>query len=205
MQVSNLEFLVEEVSMENFLKAVLPKMLPEEITFQIHPHQGKRALLRKLGDRLKGYAQWLPEDYRIVVIVDRDGEDCEALKSDLERICKNAGLRSRRAADGPDWQVVTRIAVEELEAWYFGDWSAVCAAYPKVSPNTSKQAAYRKPDAIAGGAWEAFERILKRNGYFKQGLPKTEVATAVGSYFDPVVNRSYSFKVFRDAICEAAS
>ena len=69
----------------------------------------------------------------------------------LERICDNAGLRSRRGAGSPDWQVVTRIAIEELEAWYFGDWEAVREAYPGVSPSVPQQAPYRDPDAIRGG------------------------------------------------------
>lgn len=200
MPVSHFEFLVEEQSMENFLKAMLPKMLPEDISFRIHPHQGKAALLRNIENRLRGYAKWLPDDYRIVVIVDRDGDNCEELKCKLEKACNSAGLRSRRSAEGSDWQAVTRIVVEELEAWYFGDWSAVQAAYPKVSSNTPRKARYRDPDAIAGGTWEAFERILQRNGYFKQGLPKAEVATKIGSHIDPERNRSHSFKVFRGAV-----
>ena len=100
---------------------------------------------------------------------------------------------------------MTRIAVEELEAWYFGDWQAVCAAYPRVSPNTPRQARYRDPDAIAGGTWEAFERILQQHGYFKPGLAKVQAAAAIGQQIDPARNRSHSFAVLRDAIAEATA
>ena len=191
--------------MESFLAAWLPRFLPESCDFGIYPYAGKDAQLRKIGDRLKGYATWMPAEYCIVVIVDRDREECRELKSRMEEICERAGLRSRRAVGGLDWQVVTRIAIEELEAWYFGDWSAVCAVYPRVSPNIPNQAPYRNPDAIAGGTWEAFERLLQKHGYFKQGLAKVQAATAIGKHVDPTRNRSRSFALFRDAIAEAVA
>ena len=205
MPASHFEFHVEEVSMEAFLATWLPSILPEDCTFGIYAYQGKHALLRKIGDRLKGYATWMPAEYRIAVIVDRDGDECEELKSRLERICESAGVRSRRSVSGLDWKVVTRIAIEELEAWYFGDWQAVHQAYPRVSPTVSSQARYRDPDAIAGGTWEAFERVLRRHGYFTQGLAKVQAATAIGQHIDPARNRSRSFAVFRDAIAEATA
>ena len=205
MHASHLEFHVEEPSMEAFLAAWLLRILPKNRTFGIYSYPGKAALLRKLESRLKGYSAWMPPGYRIVVIVDRDRDECEELKSTLEDICGRAGLRSRRMAGGSDWQIVTRIAVEELEAWYFGDWEAVCAAYPRVSPNIPRQTRYRNPDAIAGGTWEAFERILQRHGYFKQGLSKAQAAADVGQHFDPVINRSHSFTMFRNAIVEATT
>ena len=191
--------------MEAFLRAWLPSFLSEDCTFGIYPYPGKGALLRNIGARLRGYATWMPPEYRIVLIVDRDRDVCEELKSTLEQVCGSAGLRSRRAVRGPDWQVVTRIAIEELEAWYFGDWPAVCAAYPGVSANVPDRAAYRDPDTIRGGTWEAFERILQRHGYFNQGLAKVQAATQIGERIDPARNRSRSFAVFRDAIAEAAA
>ena len=92
----------------------------------------------------------------------------------------------------------------QLEAWYFGDWHAVRQAYPRVSPNIPNQARYRDPDVIAGGTWEAFERVLQKGGYFRQGLAKVQVATDIGGHVDPARNRSHSFAAFRDAVAEAA-
>ena len=205
MPASHFEFLVEEPSMEAFLDAWLPRFLPQHCTFEIFPHQGKHALLRRLGNRLRGYASWMPPEYRIVVVVDRDRDDCEELKLRLEQICESAGLRSRRIAGGPEWQVVTRIAIEELEAWYFGDWPAVCAAYPRVPGQIPDRAARRNPDTIRGGTWEAFERVLQRHGHFRQGLAKVQAATEIGQHIDPARNRSHSFAMFRDAIAEAVA
>ena len=205
MPASHFAFHVEELSMEAFLAAWLPDFLPADCSFEIHPYPGKDALLRRIGDRLRGYANWMPAEYRIVVVVDRDADECRELKTRLEDICEGAGLRSRRADGGPAWQVVTRIAIEELEAWYFGDWAAVRAAYPRVSPKIPGRAAYRNPDAIQGGTWEALERIMQRHGYFRQGLAKVQAAADVGRHFDPARNRSRSFAAFRDAIAEAAA
>lgn len=101
--------------------------------------------------------------------------------------------------------MVNRIAVEELEAWYFGDWEAVRQAYPRVSVSIPRQARYRHPDAVTGGTWEAFERILQRHGYFQSGLRKTEAARAVGEHLDASRNSSASFAALHDAVLEAVT
>ncbi len=191
--------------MEAFLNSLLPRFLTDGCTFSIHSHQGKQVLLRKLEGRLKGYASFLPQDHRVVVIVDMDQDQCDQLKSRLEEACTQAGLLSRRAACYPQWQVVTRIAIEELEAWYFGDWQAVCRAFPRISQTVRKRSSYRNPDAIQGGTCEAFERVLKEFGYYRQGLPKLQAATAIGQHINPERNRSPSFQVFWQAVIEAVS
>lgn len=202
----HLEILVEEPSMEAFLHGLLPRLFPADCTtFRVHAFQGKPDLLDKLQARLKGYASWLPNYGRIVVVVDCDNDDCHKLKQRLERAATTAGLRTRSGTGGISWQVVNRIAIEELEAWYFGDWEAVRGAYPKVSPTVPNQAKYRDPDAIKGGTWEAFERILKQKGYFKNGLRKVEAARTIAVHINPACNRSHSFVRFRDALSEAVA
>ena len=205
MSAAHLEFLVEEPSMEAFLNALLPRLLPADRSFVVHPFQGKTDLMGKLQDRLRGYAAWLPNDWRVIVVVDRDDDDCLALKAQLEAMAKRAHLRTRARRGRQPWQLVNRIAIEELEAWYFGDWPAVCAAYPRVSERIVGQAGYRDPDGIAGGTWEAFERVLQRHGYFRGGLGKIEAARALGAAIDPARNRSVSFGHFRDAVLEAVA
>jgi hypothetical protein len=196
------EILVEEPSMEAFLRGLLPRLVPPERTFEIYPFQGKKDLLDKLEGRLRGYAAWLPSDWRVVVVVDRDDDDCRQLKQRMEQIASSVGL-STRSCSARSWQIVNRIAIEELEAWYFGDWEAVRAAYPRVSPTVPQKQKYRQSDAIAGGTWEALERILQRHSYFKGGLPKIEVARTLGKHLDPTRCCSPSFICFREAILEA--
>ena len=201
----HLELLVEEPSMEAFLRELLPRILSADCDFEIHPFQGELDLLGNLGNRLRGYAQWLPDDWRILVIVDRDDDDCRQLKQRLEDVASGANLRTRSQAGGRPWQLVNRVVIEELEAWYFGDWEAVRSAYPRVSPTVPNQSRYRNPDSVQGGTWEAFERILKGRGYFRTGLRKIEAARTVAAYIDPARNRSHSFTKFRDALVEATS
>lgn len=191
--------------MEAFLREFLPRILPETTTFEIYPHQCKDDLLAKLPERLRGYSNWLPDAWRIVIVVDRDDDKCKALKQQMESFAANAHLRTRTSVGDHRWQVANRIAIEELEAWYFGDWQAVWDAYPKVPQTIPRQQQYRDPDDIRGGTWEAFERTLQRAGYFKNGLRKTEVARELGRRIELARNCSRSFHVFCEALMEAVS
>jgi hypothetical protein len=198
--IEHLEVLVEDPSTEAALRTLLPRYL-QGVTFEVYPHQGKDDLLKKLPQRLRGYAAWLPDNWRIVVLVDRDDDDCVQLKRHMENCAAKAGLStpSRRANT---YAVVNRIAIEELEAWYFGDWDAVREVFPKVSATVSAQSAYRDSDAISGGTWEAFERILQAGGYMEGGLRKTDAARAIAARMVPERNTSRSFQSFwRSVMC----
>ena len=205
MRADHLEIMVEEPSMEAFLREILPGLLGSETSFEVYRHQCKDDLLGKLPARLKGYANWLPDSWRIVVVVDRDDDQCAKLKARMNRMAAEAHLRSRSHAGNRPWQIANRIAIEELEAWYFGDWEAVCESYPRVSSLIPGKAQFRDSDAISGGTWEAFERVLQKAGYFKNGLRKLEIARQIGARFVPERNRSRSFQVFRDLLLEAVA
>jgi hypothetical protein len=200
MTVDHVEFLVEEASMEAALAVLLPKILTTT-TFQLHSHQGKSDLLGKLPQRLRGYASWIPDTWRIVVVADRDDDDCKRLKRQLEDIAEEAGLTTRSAAGASSsYVVVNRLAIEELEAWYFGDWEAVCSAYPKALKTIPAKAGYRDPDGIKGGTHEALLRVLQQGGYFSGGLRKIEAARAITAHMVPARNISPSFCALRDAL-----
>lgn len=202
--VDHIEFLVEEPSMEEALRLLLPRIIGDT-SFAIYPHQCKDDLIASLPKRMKGYAAWLPENYRVLVVIDRDDDNCVELKAELEHAASDANLFTRTQAGGQVYQVVNRIAVEELEAWFFGDWDAVRRAYPMVNPNVPNKQGYRDSDRIAGGTWEALERILKRAGYFKTGLRKIEAARSIAEHMNPAQNRSPSFQVFRAVLAEMTS
>ncbi|MCX7048793.1 MAG: DUF4276 family protein [Candidatus Sumerlaeota bacterium] len=201
MTISHIEVLVEEPSMEAALRILLPRLLGE-LTFGIYSYQCKTNLLEKLPERLRGYRSWLPKDWRIVVIMDRDDDDCCALKQRMEKISSDAGFVTRATAKSASYCVVNRLAIEELEAWYFGDWQAVRLAYPRVPETIPQKAPFRDPDAIRGGTWEAFERVLKNAGYCRNGLRKIEAARTVAEHWNIEANTSCSFQVFRDVLRE---
>lgn len=204
MAVEHVEILVEEPSMEAALRILVPRLL-RETSFEIYPHQCKEELLARLPSRLRGYRRWIPATWRIVVVVDRDDEDCRTLKRRLDRIAAQAGLTTKSAPTGGKYCVANRLAIEELEAWYFGDWSAVLTAYPRVPSSIPRKAAYRDPDGIRGGTWETFERVLQRAGYFKGGLRKIEAARTIAALWDPSRNRSSSFRAFCGLLQEFAA
>jgi hypothetical protein len=95
------------------------------------------------------------------------------------------------------------VAIEELEAWFFGDWDAVRQIYPRAPANLPSRQGFRDPDAIAGGTWEALERLLQRHGYMLGGLRKIDTARAIGAVLDPQHSRSASFRAFHHAVIEA--
>jgi len=201
----HIEFLVEEASCAALLRVLVPKLLGNAVEFNLHVFQGKQALLASLPSRMKGYARWLPPDWRIVVLVDRDNDDCVSLKRKLNEAAAEAGLVTRtQCATGRRFQVLNRIAVEELEAWFFGDVAAITAAYQRVPASLAARRGFRDPDAIAGGTWEKLEQVLQTAGYYKAGIPKIEVARMISPHLDPIRNRSRSFKTFCDALKDMA-
>jgi hypothetical protein len=193
----HIEFLVEDLSTQEALLRILLKMLPLGTEYEIRAFRGKQDLLSKLPSRLKGYYSWIPEDWKIVVLVDRDNEDCQSLKQKLEQFALDAGFRTKTTkADEESFQVLNRIMIEELEAWFFGDIKAVADAYPGISISLAQRASYRDPDAIQGGTWEALERELQRVGHFRGGLDKVKAAREIAQFMEPSVNRSPSFQAF---------
>lgn len=201
----HIEFLVEDLSMAEALSYLLPNILSNSITFETHSFQGKQDLLSKLPNRLKGYKKWIPNDYRILILVDKDNEDCQKLKRKLEKIAVDAGFVTKSVAKGQKkkkYQLIDRIMIEELEAWFFGDIQAVTKAYPKVSKNISEKATYRDPDDIKGGTWEALERVLQKAGYHQGGLQKLKSARDIAPKMNPTENSSKSFQVFYACLLE---
>lgn len=193
--MAHIEILVEEPSAEEMLKNLLLKILNSDDTYRIHPHNGKDDLLRKLPNRLRGYKK-MSFNGAIVVLIDQDGKDCMQIKSRLEQIATQAGLITKSNARGGKFQLLNRIAIEELEAWFFGDIRALVSAYPGVPESLHKKAGFRNPDAIRGGTWERLEKVLQKAGYYSAGLQKVSVAMNISQYMIPERNRSKSFQIF---------
>jgi hypothetical protein len=201
----HIEFLVEELSAEAVLRVLIPKLIGANHTFDVLVFRGKNDLLANLESRLRAYRRWLAPDTHIVILIDQDSDDCRHLKRRLERIVEGAGFATGASNRGPTrTQVLTRIAVEELEAWFFGDVDALRSAYPRIARNLRDKAGYRDPDSIRGGTAEALERVLQRAGYHKGGLEKIKAARNISSFMEPARNRSRSFQVFRRGVLRLA-
>ena len=197
----HIEFLIEEASTEIVLNEIIPRILEDETTFKIHDFRGKSNLIKNLPNRMKGYGNIIKhqDDLKIVILIDKDNQNCQELKQILEEVAAKAGLTTPSTSN--NFQVLNRIVVEELEAWFFGDIKALRKAYPKVPENLTQRRSYRIPDEIKGGTWEALERILSSAGYYQKGfMPKTEVARNIAPFMNPELNSSKSFQVFRDGL-----
>ena len=196
----HIKFFLEEPSAEETLKHVLPKIFADEVSYEFHISEGKGDLLNNLPMLLKGH-QWIPDDWRIVVLIDEDRQDCRKLKKKLETTAHEAGFVTKSsAAPNENFQIVNRLAIEELEAWFFGDIEALHTAYPRVSINLQYQARYRNPDAITGGTSEALERLLVEENYYRDRLPKVAVAQDIAPHMEPARNRSKSFQIFVEGL-----
>ena len=185
--------------MAAFLSELLPRYLDPQVAWKPIDHGSKMRLMRVLPDRLRGYSNYeAAYRPRVLVLVDRDNDDCVALKATLEQYCFDCGLTtmSRRAADG-DFDVVNRIVIEELEAWFFGDVPALDAGWNGTGRHLNR-AAYRSPDAIVGGTHEALLRVFKSAGHWRDlsRLPKIETARKMGQLMVPDRNQSNSFQQF---------
>ncbi len=194
-----LEVLVEEPSARALVTALLPRIVPET-DFQVHVFRGKQDLMRKLEQRLAGYAEWLSGDYGIVVLVDEDRQDCHELKRRMENAALSVGLATSSSSGGQPFQVLNRIAMEEIEAWYLGDLNAVRLAYPRVPASLDKREGFRDPDAVPGGTAERFGKVLRDAGYHRGGLAKVKAARDIAGHLEPERNRSRSFQVFVSGI-----
>jgi hypothetical protein len=196
----HLEILLEEPSAEKVMKNILPSILSGEHTYKCIVYQGKNDLLKKLPGQLRAYKKWIPDHYRIIILVDRDNEDCVNLKARLDQYAVNAGLICKSNPENSHFQILNRIAVEEIESWFFGDPDAVRQAYPRL-PRFENKAQYRNPDNISN-TWETLEKLLQQKGYFRTGLRKGEAAHEISLRMQPLNNRSYSFQVFWSGITD---
>ncbi len=200
-----LELLVEEESAEVALRPLLVKMFPgRDVQVRTRRFGGKPDLLGKLPKRLLGYAaaRARGEDIRVTVLIDRDNDDCVKLKKELDSIAEKAGITPRsKRSDRGDFAVLNRLAVRELENWYFGDWQAVRSAFPKIPPRIP--GAYRgNPDAAPGKCSDAFERVLRACGVAISSKP--EWGRRIGPHLSVEHNRSPSFNAFVTGVRELA-
>lgn len=192
-----LEVIVEEPSAREALRHLLPKVLRGRARTKVVNLGSKYKLLKVLGDRLMAYRTRIDsgEDLRLIVLVDRDQDDCERLKAELERMAWTAGLPTKtRPDDQGRFVVVNRIVIEELESWFIGDPVALRAAFRKLPALSSKSGIFRNPDN--GGTWESLHRLLKKHDIYRSSYPKIEAARRIAPHLDITRNRSRSFRHF---------
>ncbi len=178
--IEHLVFFLEEPSAQDFLQAVLPRVLPAHVTPHFLIFEGKQDLEKRLVLRMK---RWLRPNSQFIVMRDQDSGDCKVIKARLKDLCAEAGR-----ADA-----VVRIACKELESFFIGDWSAVAAAFerPNLAANARK-AKYRTPDMLGSPSSE-----------IRRAIPtyqKREGARSIAPHLDLERNQSNSFRVLMRSV-----
>ena len=70
--------MLEEPSMKELLKMILPRVLPEEVQYYLIKHEGKQDLEKSLPRKLRAITQ----DARFIVVRDQDSADCHEVKQE---------------------------------------------------------------------------------------------------------------------------
>lgn len=179
LKVKHLVFMLEEVSMEVCLNQILPKILPNDVTFQVIPHEGKQDLEKSIPRKLRAWNNYEGMEYKFIILRDKDGGDCISLKNNLVQLCSNAGR--------PDSLV--RIVCNELESWFLGDLNAVEKGIGiKNISAMQKKRKFRNPDDLTN----ACDELKKLCGTYQ----KIGGAKKISPYLDLENNSSHSFNVF---------
>jgi len=163
----HIQIYVEDSSGACLLKKLLPKIIGPDgdpHTWQLHPYKGvghlpknlaagapmSTLLLNKLPALLRGTAKTSGID-AIVVVVDVDSKNCRNFLAELKTVAQ---------INSPNLIVMFRLAIEEIEAWYFGDRAAVLTAYPKAK---IKELDKYSQDSICG-TWECLADAVHKGG-----------------------------------------
>jgi hypothetical protein len=172
-------FLLEEASMVELLRGVLPKIFPDWVEnhhWIAIPHNGKSDLEASIPRKLRAWN--LPED-RFVILRDNDGGDCRVHKRRLAAL----------AVAKPEEHVLIRIVCQELESWFLGDLPAVAQAYPAAAHNLkANRRKYPDPDRMTNAADE-LRQLTEVPG-------KVARAKAISGGMTVETNLSHSFQVF---------
>lgn len=207
----HIEFLIEDLSGERILQTLIPRILKDHVTYNIHKYKGighipkklstaseikSKMLLNNLPSILSGFGrtfQSYGKDYSAVVfvIMDLDKNDFSTFRNQLLTVLNSCNLQPT---------TYFCIAVEEGEAWLFGDLNAIREAYPHAK--TVLLESYVN-DSICG-TWEKLAEAiypkglaeLKSQGRHVIGTVKCEWAEKIAPFMDLDNNKSPSFNYF---------
>lgn len=214
----HIEILVEDSSGEELLKALLPGILGPQAhphTWRIHSYKGigriprnllkkadpaKRMLLDQLPRLLRGYGK-TPGIDAVVVVLDSDTRDCADFLKELKAVADVSGSLYNN--------IMFRLAIEEIEAWYFGDREALLSAYPKAKPDVLGRYVQDRIcgtwELLADAVFEGGSTMIRKCGWPLPGQVKHEWARKIGPVMDPDRNLSPSFKKFKDGLRRLAA
>lgn len=178
---------VEEASIKRVLDVLMPKILPEGVTFRTYPHQGKQDLEKAIRSTMPSISK-IPGS-RIIISRDQDSGECTVVKSNIEK--------QVQGKVGCPYKI--RIVCQELESWFLGDLQALSKAFPRFNPDAiAGKAAMRFVDGIANPSQYLLKVIPEYAS--TEHLPKIENAERIAPFMDINENKSISFLQMVNAI-----
>jgi hypothetical protein len=177
-----LVFILEEPSAKIMIEAILPRIVPEElsITYRYIVFQGKQDLEKEITRKLKGYYN---PDSRFIILRDQDAGDCQVIKTKLKQKCE-AATKS---------EFIVRIACRELESWYLADLRAVEQAFDKRNLSARQnERKFRNPDTLGSPSKELKSLVPE--------YEKSNGSRRIAPFLDIENTRSRSFFHFINAI-----
>ncbi|HHB93366.1 MAG TPA: DUF4276 family protein [Thioploca sp.] len=186
-------FLVEDYSTRNFLEGILPRLGLTQDSFTIKHHRGKEDLIFNLNKVIPSLSK---QAQQIIVILDKDRQDCVKLKNKLQEKMVNCACEYK-----------IRIACYELEAWFLGDMNAISKCSPRFKADYFRgKEKYRDIDNFSGKPSTEIATIVpdwKQNYMSKPKFAKTIAPfMSLESRNSPQANRSHSFHVFLDTLID---
>lgn len=213
------EVLVEDKSGKKALEILLPKIIVDPHTWKVYAYKGigripkglkptqdprKRILLDQLPKLLRGYGEKhvnYPDNYpaAVIVISDLDDKCLKEFREELYQVLERCLIK-------PETRFC--IAVEEGEAWFLGDISAIKTAYSNAKDEVLKS---YKNDSICG-TWEKLADAiypggsdkLFNEGWQAVGRAKSEWAANIAPHMNVDDNNSPSFCYFCKKLRELA-
>ncbi len=212
----HIEFLVEDSSGEKMLSQLLPKILGGQgapHTWRIKAYKGvgripaglsvkadpaKRMLLDHLPRLLQGYGKTVGID-AVVVVLDTDNRECSAFLTELKSLLANCK---------PAPHTLFRLAIEETEAWYFGDKQSILQAYPRAKRDVigryTQDSVCGTWELLADAVYPGGSAAIKKTGWPLPGQIKHEWAEKITPFMDINQNISPSFIKLRDGLLQLA-
>jgi hypothetical protein len=212
----HIEFLVEDSSGEKMLSQLLPKILGGQgapHTWRIKAYKGvgripaglsvkadpaKRMLLDQLPRLLQGYGKTVGID-AVVVVLDTDNRECSAFLTELKSLLANCK---------PAPHTLFRLAIEETEAWYFGDKQSILQAYPRAKRDVigryTQDSVCGTWELLADAVYPGGSAAIKKTGWPLPGQIKHEWAEKITPFMDINQNISPSFIKLRDGLLQLA-
>ncbi|WP_081938571.1 DUF4276 family protein [Burkholderia pyrrocinia] len=208
----HIEVLVEDSSGAKLIEYLLPKIVGvygEPHTWRVHVYKGigrlppnlspkadpaKRALLDQLPRLLAGYGR-TPGIDAVVVVLDSDRRDCKAFLRELQALA---------AKCNPAPRTIFRLAIEEMEAWFFGDRQALLTAYPRARKEVlgryEQDSVCDTWELLADAIYPGGRSAIEAEGWPLPGQVKHEWVETIGPQMDVNTNISPSFCKFRDGL-----